>query len=219
MNRFLALGDSYTVGEGVADGERWPNQLARALRSEGLALENPEIVARTGWTTGELAAAMDLHVLQPPYALVTLLIGVNDQYRAGQPHNDAGEDYSTRTGRALDTYRQEFRNLLERAIEQAGGGAQRVLVVSIPDWGITPFAHDSGRDRSTIARELDAYNSVNAQIAAELRARYADIAPIARDGGGSADMLVGDGLHPSAAMYRRWLEVIAPQARAALATS
>jgi lysophospholipase L1-like esterase len=156
VNRFLALGDSYTIGEGVSEEERWPNQLARTLRSEGLALENPEIVARTGWTTGELAAAMHLHVFQPPYALVTLLVGVNDQYRAGQPHRDAGADeYSSRTGRALDTYRQEFRNLLERAIGLAGGHTQRVLVVSIPDWGVTPFARDSGRDPATIAHELD----------------------------------------------------------------
>ena len=220
MNRFLAFGDSYTIGEGVAEDERWPNQLAHSLRAEGVVLDDPEVVARTGWTTGELAAAMDLHAFEPPYALVTLLIGVNNQYRAGQPHEDSGRgDDSTRPARALDSYRQEFRRLLERAIELAGGRPHRVIVVSIPDWGVTPFAHASGRDTATIARELDEYNAVNREIAAALRVRYADVASIAREAGGDADMLVSDGLHPSAAMYRRWLDAIAPPARAALRES
>ena len=199
--RFLALGDSYTIGEGVAAEPRWPNQLARRLRAAGLAVDAPEIVARTGWTTDELSAAMDAHAFHPPYALVTLLIGVNNQYR----------------GRALDNYRGEFRALLTRAIALAGNRPRRVVVLSIPDWGVTRFGRDSGRDLAAIARELDAYNAANAQIARELGAGYADVMPASRAGTDHADMLVGDGLHPSGAMYTRWLEAILPAAQRALA--
>jgi lysophospholipase L1-like esterase len=195
--RFLALGDSYTIGEGVSADGRWPNQLAAALQ-----LDAPGIVARTGWTTDELSAAMDAHTFHPPYALVTLLIGVNNQYR----------------GRDLANYRTEFTRLLRRAIELAGGKAQHVIVVSIPDWSVTRFGHASGRDLVKTAREIDAYNAANAQIATMLRVRYADVTAISRNGGDRPDMLVDDGLHPSAAMYTRWLEVIAPLARAALSS-
>src|SRR6185369_10802753 len=194
--RFLALGDSYTIGEGVSADGRWPNQLAAALQ-----LDAPGIVARTGWTTDELSAAMDAHTFHPPYALVTLLIGVNNQYR----------------GRDLDNYRQEFRALLERAIALAGANPAHVVVVSIPDWGVTRFGHGSGRDLARIASELDAYSAANAQIATMLHVGYADVTAASRAGGEHADMLVGDGLHPSAAMYARWVETILPAARKALA--
>jgi lysophospholipase L1-like esterase len=200
--RFLALGDSYTIGEGVADTGRWPNQLVAALRGAGVAIGDPEIIARTGWTSDELSAVMDAHTFHAPYALVTLLIGVNNQYR----------------GRDLDNYRKEFRALLERAIALAGNRPQRVVVVSIPDWGVTRFGHASGRDTAQIARELDAYNAANAQIATMLHVGYADVTPASRAGGDQADMLVGDGLHPSAAMYQRWVEVILPAAQQALSS-
>ena len=199
--KFLALGDSYTIGEGVEPAGRWPEQLAATLRHDGVAIGDPEIVATTGWTTDELSAAMDRHAFAPPYDLVTLLIGVNNQYR----------------GRDLDNYRAEFRALLQRAITLAGGQAGHVVVVSIPDWGVTAFGRASGRDVARVARELDAYNAANAAIAAEVRVRYADVTPASRAGGDRADMLVGDGLHPSAAMYRRWLEAILPGARQAMA--
>jgi lysophospholipase L1-like esterase len=200
MPRFLALGDSYTIGEGVAAADNWPHQLAAALRAQGIAIGDPEILARTGWTTDELSAAMDAREFHPPYALVTLLIGVNNQYR----------------GRDLDNYRAEFRTLLERAIALAGGDPRRVVVVSIPDWGMTRFGAQSGRDTHLIAQELDAYNAANAQISTLLHVRHADIKAISRDRGDDADMLVADGLHPSAAMYRRWLDAIMPAARAVL---
>jgi lysophospholipase L1-like esterase len=200
--RFLALGDSYTIGEGVAPAERWPDQLSAALRVSGTAIAAPEIVARTGWTTDELSAAMDRHAFHPPYDLVTLLIGVNNQYR----------------GRNFDNYRTEFGALLRRAITLADERPQHVVVVSIPDWGATRFGRHSGRDTAKVAHELDVYNAANAEIAATLHVRYADVTPASRDGGDRADMLVGDGLHPSAAMYRRWLEAIEPQARAALSS-
>jgi lysophospholipase L1-like esterase len=200
--RFLALGDSYTIGEGVAPTDRWPAQLVALLHTQGVAPGAPEIIARTGWTTDELAAAMDAHVVQPPYALVTLLIGVNNQYR----------------GRDLENYRAEFRKLLERAIALAGKRPQRVIVVSIPDWGVTRFGRDSGRDAGQIAREIDAYNAANAQIAKILQVPYVDVTAASRAAGDRAEMLVADGLHPSAAAYRQWAQRILPAAQNALSS-
>jgi lysophospholipase L1-like esterase len=217
--RFLALGDSYTIGEGVDAAGRWPDQLAAALSKAGSAIAPPEIVARTGWTTDELSAAMDKHVFHPPYDLVTLLIGVNNQYRAGQePKSPGGKGGPGGAGRDLDNYRSEFQALLQRAIALSGGRPQHVVVVSIPDWGVTRFGRHSGRDTATIARELDLYNEANAKIASSLHVRYADVTAASRNGGDQPDMLVGDGLHPSAAMYRRWVAAIEPEARAALSS-
>ncbi|HEX3896759.1 MAG TPA: SGNH/GDSL hydrolase family protein [Rudaea sp.] len=199
---YLALGDSYTIGEGVAVDERWPNQLVALLRRNQLALDPPDIVARTGWTTDELSAAMDAHTFHPPYSLVTLLIGVNNQYR----------------GRDIGNYRVEFKALLQRAITLAGGDAKHVIVVSIPDWGVTRFGKSSGRDTIGIARQLDAYNAANAQISTMLHCGYVDVTAISRQGADSDDALAADGLHPSAAMYRRWAEAILPAAKAALSS-
>ncbi len=200
--RFLALGDSYTIGEGVAAAERWPAQLAALLQAQGIALDPPQIVARTGWTTDELAAAMDAHAFKPPYALVTLLIGVNNQYR----------------GRDLENYRVEFRHLLQRAITLAGDRPQRVIVISIPDWGVTRFGRESGRNVDTIAHEIDAYNVANAQIAKMLQVRHVDVTAVSRDGADSAQALVADGLHPSVGMYRQWAQLILPAAQSALSS-
>ena len=151
---YLALGDSYTIGEGVTAPERWPNQLADMLRKNGVDVGEPEIVAKTGWTTDELSAAMDAHRFSLPYRLVTLLIGVNNQYR----------------GRDLDNYRAEFQKLLQRAIDLAGGNAQRVVVVSIPDWGVTKFGRESGRDTTEIARQLDiSTKTVESHVSSVLR--------------------------------------------------
>ena len=197
---FLALGDSYTIGEGVLEIERWPVALATRLRTQGIALRDPQIIARTGWTTDALLAAMDDSRFDPPYDLVTLLIGVNNQYR----------------GRALDEYREQFLTLLRRAIALAGGHAQRVLVVSIPDWGVTPFARSEGRDPQHIAAEIDAFNATAHVLAQANGARHADITALSRDPS-CRDLLVTDGLHPSGAQYARWLDVIAPAAAEILA--
>jgi len=197
---YLALGDSYTIGEGVAAPERWPNQLADMLRKNGVDVGEPEIVAKTGWTTDELSAAMDAHTFSPPYRLVTLLIGVNNQYR----------------GRNLDNYRVEFKKLLERAIDLAGKDPKKVVVVSIPDWGVTRFGQGSGRDTAEIARQLDAYYAANAQIAKMLHCGYVDVTAVSRQAGNQAAMLVSDGLHPSPKMYTAWSERILPAAKAAL---
>jgi lysophospholipase L1-like esterase len=201
--RFLALGDSYTIGEGVERSERWPALLTEALRGAGVALAAPEIIARTGWTTWELDAAIDEARPRGPYELVTLLIGVNDQYR-GEP---------------VAAYEPRFDGLLERAIGFAGGASSRVVVVSIPDWGLTPFA--SGRDRAAIAQALDAYNAANRRLAEARGARYVDIAAASReawrDPARATGALAADGLHPSGALYARWAELALPAAVAALA--
>jgi lysophospholipase L1-like esterase len=200
MLSYLALGDSYSIGEGVEERGRWPVQLAQALRDEGIALEDPRIIATTGWTTDELACAVDAAEPLGEWDFVSLLVGVNDQYR----------------GRDVDDYVGAYATLLQRAIALAGGRAGRVLALSIPDWSVTPFARDSGRDRALIAAELDAYNQAAREICASLGVACVDIADISRDGGGDADMLVSDGLHPSAAMYARWVQAALPVARGML---
>jgi lysophospholipase L1-like esterase/phosphohistidine phosphatase SixA len=196
--RFLALGDSYTIGESVVAAERWPVQLAAALHSKGVEVGEPQIIAKTGWTTDELNAAIDAAKPEGTYDLVTLLIGVNNQYR----------------GRDAEQYRREFAALLRRAIGFAGGKAGQVVVVSIPDWGVTPFA--KGRDRAKIAREIDQFNAINREEAAGAGARYADVTPISRRAPAEPNLVAGDGLHPSAAMYTEWVGVILPEALAAM---
>lgn len=197
---FLALGDSYTIGEGVPIEGRWPMQLAATLRREGIDLADPRIIATTGWTTDELSGAMDAAEPLGRHDLVSLLIGVNNQYR----------------GRSLDNYRTEFTALLRRAIALAGGRPQRVLVLAIPDWGVTPFAIQSGRDRRQIAAELDAFNTSAAAICAAQGAAFVDTAPLSRARGGAPEMLADDGLHPSARLYGEWMQLALPYARAAL---
>lgn len=191
--RYLALGDSYTIGESVAASERFPVQLAKQL-----GLGEPEIIAKTGWTTDELNAAIDAAKPHSPYELVTLLIGVNNQYR----------------GRDTEQYRREFAALLQRAIGFAGGHAKHVVVVSIPDWGITPFAE--GRDRAKIAREIDQFNAINREETQRAGAHYADITPVSRR---ETTLIAPDGLHPSGAMYTKWVDVIVPEARTALGST
>lgn len=197
---YLALGDSYTIGEGVPADGRWPVQLARALRDEGIALEEPRIIAATGWTTDELSRAIDAAEPLGTFGFVSLLIGVNNQYR----------------GRGTDDYAAEFDALLERAIGYAGKRADRVLVLSIPDWGVTPFAFAQGRDAGLVAHEIDAYNAIAAGICAARGVAFVDITPCSRERGAETAMLADDGLHPSAAMYAAWTACALPVARALL---
>lgn len=196
--RILALGDSYTIGDGVAPDERWPMQLAAMLRARGREVAAPTIVARTGWTTDELAAGIDEAHLTGPYALVTLLIGVNNQYR----------------DRGLGEYRAQFRALLAQAVGFAAGRTERVIVLSIPDWGVTPFAE--GRDRARIARGIDAFNTVNREEAARAGTRYVDVTTISRRASGQPELVVADNLHPSAAMYALWVRAMLPAVLAAI---
>ena len=190
---FLALGDSYTIGESVPEEKRFPVQVGKSLKTAP-----PQIIAKTGWTTDELAAEIARVDPKGPFQLVTLLIGVNNQYR----------------GRSVDEYRTQFVSLLRQAIGFAGGRPGRVIVVSIPDWGVTPFAKD--RDRAKIAREIDQFNAVNREEARRAGARYADITPISRRAKKDKSLVAPDGLHPSGRMYSEWARVIVPIARAAL---
>jgi lysophospholipase L1-like esterase len=197
-NPFLALGDSYTIGQSVPTSERWPVQLAAALRAEGVSVDDPQIIARTGWTTDELSAGIDAADPHGPYRLVTLLIGVNNQFR----------------GRDINEFRTQFRGLLKRAVDFAGGMPSRVIVVSIPDWGVTPFAE--GRDRGQIGREIDAFNGVCREEAARGGSAFVDITPGSRKAADDATLVADDGLHPSGKMYRQWVEQILPVARQAV---
>jgi lysophospholipase L1-like esterase len=197
MLRYLALGDSYTIGESVPEDGRWPVQLAAGLRARGIALGEPRIIATTGWTTDELAAAMDAAEPLGRWDFVSLLIGVNNQYR----------------GRGLDEYRGQFAALLARAVALAGGRPGRVLVLSIPDWGVTPFGQGSGRDTAQIARELDAFNLAAATECAVQGVAFVDITPASRGPGARPDRIAADGLHPSALAYADWTALALPAAQ------
>lgn len=198
---FLALGDSYTIGEGVPAGGRWTHQLAAALRTRQVPLDDPRTIATTGWTTDELLAAIEMADPPSTHALVTLLIGVNNQYR----------------GYPLDGYAAEFDRLLQRAIACAGGRSGRVLALSIPDWGVTPFGQASGRAGDAIAGQIDAFNHAAQASCSARDVAWVDITPLSRALGSRPDMLVGDGLHPSAAQYTRWMRMTLPQAARMLA--
>jgi lysophospholipase L1-like esterase len=192
MKTTLALGDSYTIGTSVEAVERWPVQVVAALRTQGVNIADPLIVAHDGWTTAELQAGIDAASPPAPFDLVTLLIGVNNQYR----------------GCSLEEYRQELAALLVQATVFAGGDPGRVVVLSIPDWGVTPFAE--GRDRIKIAAEIDAFNAANLEEAQKIGAVYVDITPITRRAVADPALLASDGLHPSGAMYAQWVALILP---------
>lgn len=192
--RFLALGDSYTIGESVPEVDRWPNQLAKLLESEGIQTE-VTIIARTGWTTADLWQGIQAREIQPPYDFVSLLIGVNNQYR----------------GYDINEYRKQFSFLLKKSIEYAGGKRNGIIVLSIPDWGVTPFA--TGRDSQKIAIEIDEFNRVNHEESEKVDAYYMDITPVSRDAVTEPELLASDGLHPSGKMYAMWAEKVLPVAR------
>jgi len=194
--RFLALGDSYTIGESVPPEERWPVLLAALLRARDIPIEAPEIIAKTGWTTDELASAIQRANFQSPYDLVSLLIGVNNQYR----------------GWSRDTYRTEFAELLRRSIDFAGGAPNRVIVLSIPDWGVTPFGARDIRERTPeqISAEIAAFNAINREETASLGAHYVDLTPTSQKAANDLSLLTSDHLHPSGKMYRLWVEEALP---------
>jgi len=187
----LSLGDSYTIGERVDASERWPAQLCTMLAKQGLAVKAPQIIAKTGWTADELEAELDSAddcLIKPPYALTTLLIGVNDQYR----------------GRSVEEFQLSFERLLDRAIGYAGLDPRRLLVLSIPDWGVTPFAAEQGRLGTIVARQIDEYNAVSRQLTEATGADYLDITDLTREAANNPALLTDDGLHPSAIDYQRW---------------
>lgn len=196
--RFLALGDSYTIGEAVDPAGRWPARLTALLRETGIDAADPQIIAVTGWTTDELSSGIGAANPRGTFDLVSLLIGVNNQYR----------------GRGAEEYREQFAALLQRAIRFAGGAPSRVIVLSIPDWSVTPFA--AGRDRAAIAAAIDTFNAVNREEAGRAGARYVDVTPISRLAADDPSLIAADGLHPSGKMYTEWAKLTLPMAREAL---
>ncbi|WP_201981552.1 GDSL-type esterase/lipase family protein [Hymenobacter rubidus] len=197
---YLALGDSYTIGEGVGPAERWPVQLAALARRQGIALQAPDIIARTGWTTAELQAAISAANNQRTYGLVSLLIGVNNQFR----------------GQSGVLYRQQFRDLLHTAVRFAGGRPGRVFVLSIPDWGQAPFARRSGVEPSIVGAEIDHFNAVAQDECHQAGIAYIDITPLTRAAAGDAAQFARDGLHYSGPQTQRWAALALPVVRGLL---
>lgn len=208
--RYLALGDSYTIGESVAESDRYPVQLARQLEQRNAKVDLT-LIARTGWTVDELWQGIQQNPPDGAYDLVTLLIGVNDEYRGGDP----------------GTYRQDFRFMLGKAIGYAGGQPQHVIVLSIPDWGVTPYAQSDPRGPAQIGAEIDAFNAVNRDESRKAGVRYVDVTPISRTAAsdpnpnrwGFPGLLADDGLHPSGKMYSAWARLALPEILSVLGIS
>ncbi len=198
MFSYLALGDSYTIGEGLPAADNFPNQTARLLTARGLDVGTPVVIATTGWTTDELAVAIHERAIQETFSVVSLLIGVNNQYR----------------GRTIMNYRDEFLRLLQQAVQFAGGVTERVVVLSIPDWSRTPFAStaEAGqRNPIKVAEEIDAYNEIARRLSTAAGCGWIDITPSTREHAQLPDYLVADGLHPSAKEYALWAERLATE--------
>ena len=200
----LCLGDSYTIGESVAENERFPMQAVELLKKDEITFDKPTIIAKTGWTTDELAAAIKQanYTASAGELFVTLLIGVNNQYR----------------DRDAKQYRKEFVELLNTALHFAGGKANHVFVISIPDWGVTPFAANDRRSREEIGKAIDLYNSINKQEALKAHVNYVDITPISRQVKEHPEFVAGDGLHPSGKMYAEWAKLLAARMKPVIST-
>ncbi len=188
---YLALGDSYTIGEKVKTSENFPNQVVTLLREKEFDFKGPVIVAKTGWTTDELQEGIKKAKLQQHYDFVTLLIGVNNQYRE----------------RTVADYIPQFELLLKKALKYTRNNPRHVIVLSIPDWGVTPFAE--GRDRTQIAGQIDEYNAANKLIAEKYKVHYIDITPGTREAANDSELLAADGLHPSGKEYAKWAKEVA----------
>lgn len=191
---YLALGDSYTIGESVEQSQSFPFQLATKLSNAGIAVGTPKVIARTGWTTGELQSAIQTADLKGTYDMVTLLIGVNNQYR----------------GMSSEAYRTDFKALLQTAINFAAGKKDHVFVVSIPDWGLTPYGAAAGRDQAVITAEINRFNAINKEETLMMGISYTDITPGSRAVATDLSLVASDGLHPSGKMYANWTDAIFP---------
>lgn len=185
---YLALGDSYTIGEAVEQKLSFPYQLVSELATQNVFVTTPKIIAKTGWTTDELQSAIKVENVTQKFDIVTLLIGVNNQYR----------------GNPQITYRKEFAALLQTAISYANGNKKHVFVVSIPDWGITPFGKSSGKDIAKISAEIDAFNAIAKEETLAMNVSYTDITLGSRNAGADLSLVATDGLHPSGKMYAEW---------------
>jgi lysophospholipase L1-like esterase len=189
---FLALGDSYTIGEAVDETNRWPIQLYNKLLEEGIKLDSPRIIATTGWTTSDLLYAIDNATIDENYSMVSLLIGVNNQYR----------------GYPISQYEDEFQELLNKAITFAGGDPKNVFIISIPDYGVTPFARNRNLDAAKIAMELDQYNEIAESIAQTKNVSFTNITEDSRKAEDDTSYIATDGLHPSGRMYSEWVQAV-----------
>ena len=199
VKTYLALGDSYTIGQSVSVEERYPNQVANLLIQDSILIESPEIIARTGWTTFDLLTRLNTTApLNPVYDVVTLLIGVNNQYQR-LPQS---------------RYREEFSLLLEKAISYAGKKREHVIVLSIPDYSVTPFA--AGPNSELISRQVDSLNVINRQITITEGCTYLDITPSSREALTNPTLVASDGLHPSGSEYRKWAIQLAPLIKTAI---
>lgn len=192
---YLALGDSYTIGEAVPQSASFPYQLRSFLKDRNIVVADPRVIATTGWTTDELSHAIQNAKLTTKFDFVTLLIGVNNQYR----------------GYPLATYKKEFSALLQTAISFAKGNRKHVYVLSIPDWGKTPFGLNSSKNIDDIAKEIDLFNDACKEITLAEGVSYTDITPISRRGLAEPDLVAGDGLHPGPKMYEAWVKLLAPK--------
>lgn len=188
-SKFLALGDSYTIGESVAENERWPVQLGRALNERGQKIDPPRIIATTGWRCDQLKQAILDAKLPNDWGMVSLLIGVNNQYQK----------------RTAESYAPEFEELLNMAVQLAGGNKKNVFVVSIPDYGFTPFGNPKQEE---ISKAIDEFNNVNRRITQKMGITYVEITDLTREGLVKPEYVAADGLHPSGAMYSLWVERI-----------
>jgi len=199
LRSYLALGDSYTIGQSVPVADRFPVQTVKYLAEQGVKFNAPEIIAQTGWTTGNLISTLDFSApVKSSYDIVTLLIGVNNQYQ----------------GRSKPEYADQFLILLNRAVLYAGNHKKRVIVLSIPDYSVTPFA--SGSNRASIAREIDSFNVINKTIAANAGVYYLDIIPASRLAANDKTLIATDGLHPSGLQYKLWADGLVPIIKNAL---
>jgi lysophospholipase L1-like esterase len=192
--KFLALGDSYTIGESVVAHDRWPEQLIDSLSARGLDYIDTKIIAVTGWRTDNLQEAIRDAKLKDEFTLVSLLIGVNNFYQ----------------GKSVESYIPEFETLLQKAIELAGGVKSRVFVLSIPDYGYTPFGKSN---QEAISQGIDAFNAANESIAKKVGVKYFNITDISRRGLNEPDLVAFDGLHPSGKMYAEWVRKILSEAK------
>lgn len=189
---FLALGDSYTIGQGVTLFDRFPVQTINLLAANSIKISSPLFIATTGWTTNNLLSAIAVQNPAPQYDIVTLLIGVNDQYQ----HVDTS------------IYRIRFKQCLLKAVELAKGKSKNVYVLSIPDYSATPFVPQS--DKPQVSREIDSFNAINRQITLQNNITYVDITAISRFALTDSTLIANDGLHPSAKQYKMWSDVLAP---------
>ena len=191
---YLALGDSYTIGTGEVESARYPVQLVDSLEKFGYNIDNFKIIAKNGWATDELYSAVLDSNIDRSFDLVSLLIGVNDQYR----------------GRDTSFFHTQFTKMLNKALEFANNDINRIFLISIPDWGVTPFALERNRDPNKIKNEIDAYNEIVRTEAENRGISYFNITDISRRAANDLTLLADDKLHPSGKMYSLWIERILP---------